>query len=275
MTVTVLGMGDTRMRPGHIEFHIKVWYLRDWLKEQLAQGLIKPDDLVVFLDGYDVIVRGDKAAILQAWQALGSPDIVLSGERYCWPDREEADAFDKLAQAAGSTSEFRYLCSGMYAGKAGVLSAALNTLPELAVADDDQRMWTRAFKAHGARWGMKLDRDHVMLPSANGHTEEEAMANTAPLLHLNGSGGKTLLDNLFRRLYPMALQPGDVPLGRKGAGLVTVKDTGPVELSTPVSTADCSAVTPLAVSLAFVSAGLLVAVVFIIYMAVRTRRQQQ
>ena len=47
----------------------------------------KNDSIVVFADGYDVIVQHDVDKFYSKYQELGSPELLFSGESYCFPFR--------------------------------------------------------------------------------------------------------------------------------------------------------------------------------------------
>ena len=211
----VLGVGDDRMRPGSVNFSIKLEYSKAWLSKQLASGTVRDNDLVFVVDGYDVVVTGTEADIRAAYRALGKPPIVLSGEKLCYPDAEVRPHFD-----ARSTQPYRYICAGMVAGRARALLTALESLPELNVPGerDDQRMWTRAFMAHGDAVGMVIDTSHQLLPSVNGDDFETVRQKHAPFMHFNGLC-KDMLPAYMRYRFPdvPAASPYDVILYTVGA----------------------------------------------------------
>ena len=223
--VEVLALGDVRMRPGHVEFQIKFEYVKKWLVDHMEnsatapcssiQPLVRPDDLIVVVDGYDVFVRGDEDAILRAWRDMKEPYILLSGECYCWPDGDKAAFFDKEADKH-APSKHKYICAGLFAGTAKNVHHALS-LPELNVPGekDDQRMWTNAYMAHGARLGMAIDRQHRMLPSINRLSLQEMLALKAPFLHFNSTGPKEQMPAVFKAIFPDLLSPSGEAVATK------------------------------------------------------------
>lgn len=194
----VLGVGDSRMRPGSVNFSIKLEYAKAWLERQLASGAVRDNDLVFVVDGYDVVVTGGEADMRAAYRGLGSPLVVLSGERACYPDASARPYFD-----ARSSSPYRYICAGMFAGRARHLYNVLRDTPELNVPGerDDQRMWTRAFMAHGDALGIVIDTAHALLPSVNGDDAVTIRGKRAPFMHFNGLC-KDKLPNYMRHRFP-------------------------------------------------------------------------
>ena len=74
---TVLGADIDAPRPPAI----KLTLLHAWLRRGLATGGMALTDLVVFVDGFDTIFRGGTAAMLAAWRACGSPQLLLAAEQ--------------------------------------------------------------------------------------------------------------------------------------------------------------------------------------------------
>jgi len=86
----------------------KVNLVRDFL------ATTKDDDIVLFLDGYDVVINDDLATVVQRLKDMES-DVVFAAEKTCWPDASMAPLFPSCE------TEYKYLNSGLYVGKAGAL----------------------------------------------------------------------------------------------------------------------------------------------------------
>ena len=133
VNLTVLGMGQP-WRGGDMARQAgggqKVNLLRPAL-EDLAE-----DQIVLFMDGYDVVVTGHVRRILASYEQLGTA-VVFAAEPFCWPDRELADRYPE------TDSPWRFLNSGCFIGRAGALRQLLSK--PIADADDDQLYYTRQF----------------------------------------------------------------------------------------------------------------------------------
>ena len=161
----------------------------------LNSNAIPPDDLVMFVDGYDVVLNGSKREISRRFHAIarGRDVAVFAAELFCWPDR---DLEDEYAQRRPTNSAFKYLNSGTYMGRASTLKRILNENFEgLDDTADDQRVFTSVF----------LRTDDIVLDHATAiflavcgaepHLEElkgrwrNALTGTDPLVyHGNGCG---------------------------------------------------------------------------------------
>jgi len=87
-------------------------------------------DVVLFVDGYDVIINDTLPTILERYEDMGA-DIIFAAEKNCWPDPTMASEFPL-------STLYRYLNSGVYIGKVGALKEFLN---EAVPNDSDDQLW--------------------------------------------------------------------------------------------------------------------------------------
>ncbi len=87
-------------------------------------------DVVMFVDGYDVIINDTLPTILERYEDMGA-DIIFAAEKNCWPDPTMASQFPL-------STLYRYLNSGVYIGKVGALKKFLN---EAVPNDSDDQLW--------------------------------------------------------------------------------------------------------------------------------------
>tara|TARA_R110002074_G_scaffold57157_2_gene140739 strand:- start:4099 stop:5850 length:1752 start_codon:yes stop_codon:yes gene_type:complete len=89
-------------------------------------------DVVLFVDGYDVIINDTLHTILERYEDMGA-DIIFAAEKNCWPDVTMASEFPL-------STLYRYLNSGAYIGKVGALKEFLN---EAVPNDSDDQLWVQ------------------------------------------------------------------------------------------------------------------------------------
>ena len=87
-------------------------------------------DVVLFVDGYDVIINDTLPTILERYEDMGA-DIIFAAEKNCWPDPTMASQFPL-------STLYRYLNSGVYMGKVSALKEFLN---EAVPNDSDDQLW--------------------------------------------------------------------------------------------------------------------------------------
>uniref|UniRef100_A0A1I8JKP9 Fe2OG dioxygenase domain-containing protein n=2 Tax=Macrostomum lignano TaxID=282301 RepID=A0A1I8JKP9_9PLAT len=158
----------------------------DWLGGDVSRGAgggqkillmrraladVPDDQLVLFSDAYDAVFLAGQAAIRSAFEASGA-GVLISAERFCWPDQSLADKYPK--PPAGRKTA--YLNSGGYMGKAGELRRLLNYAP-ITDSDDDQLFLTRAFLNPDLRQRhrMALDYDCSVFQTLNGALSEVSL----------------------------------------------------------------------------------------------------
>jgi hypothetical protein len=88
-------------------------------------------DVVMFVDGYDVIINDTLPTILERYEDMGA-DIIFAAERQCWPDATMSPQFPV------ASTPYKYLNSGVYMGKVSYLKAFFN---EAVPNDSDDQLW--------------------------------------------------------------------------------------------------------------------------------------
>jgi len=98
---------------------MKIRLLREYLTK------LKPHDVVLFTDAYDVFYTGSLEEIVRRYLDTKF-DILFAGENNCWPDESLGDLFPD------TISEYKYLNSGTFIGT----SSAILQLIQSDVPDD-------------------------------------------------------------------------------------------------------------------------------------------
>ena len=118
------------------------------LKKELQK--LDDDDLILFVDGYDVIFLTGTEEIEQKWNNLTIDPLVkviFGSEKAIWPDPSIADKFPE------SESEYRFLNSGNFMGKVKDLKKI--TEEEISDSGDDQLYYQHKFLSK--KYGIQLD----------------------------------------------------------------------------------------------------------------------
>ena len=125
----VLGAGEEgwdTSKPGSIrKLH--------WLRRELQSDEDLRRSVVLAVDGYDTLPVVSAAELLRRFAGMES-DIVIAGERTCWPDKTLAARFDKLA--GDDPAPYRYPCSGTFMGFGEDILTALDAGLDDAHRDD-------------------------------------------------------------------------------------------------------------------------------------------
>ena len=87
--------------------------LSDYLEE------INSDELILFTDGYDAVFLTGENEMIDKYRRFNK-DLVFSTETNCWPDKNLAPLYPE------TDSPYKYLNSGGFLGKAGLIKELLN-----------------------------------------------------------------------------------------------------------------------------------------------------
>jgi hypothetical protein len=124
------------------------------LKDDLLNAYLqdeKDEEIILFTDGNDAIFNASEEEILSKFSEFKS-DLVFSAEVECWPDKELAHQYIN-----NNTTPYKYLNSGGFIGKAGLIKELLNDIDyDLEnYPKSNQYLWTKRFLKNSGR--IKLD----------------------------------------------------------------------------------------------------------------------
>ncbi len=91
---------------------------------------LNDDEIVMFVDAFDVILVADKEVILEKFLRMNTP-FLMSAEKNCYPPH-------LIARYPPMQNPFRYINTGSYIGYVDVLKAWLNDLPPINPNASDQ-----------------------------------------------------------------------------------------------------------------------------------------
>ena len=186
----ILGLNENRQIgwEGTGNFGVKLRETRDFVFNEK----IRPQDIVLFTDAYDVVYGGSQIEVLKRFIQQKKP-IMFGCESQCHPDKEESSKYPE------QTTEFPYLNSGMFIGYVWALRYCLLDY-KYNDADDDQRYWTKQYLQYP--WLFNLDYENQLFLNTEDmdwdkFTWENTKAtykNSNPqFVHVNGPD-KTKLD---------------------------------------------------------------------------------
>ena len=148
--IYILGLQENRTIgwEGTANFGVKLRETRDFL----FQPQIRPQDIVLFTDAYDVVYCGSQSETGKRFLEMDKP-IVFGCESHCHPDANLASLYPNR------DVEFPYLNSGMFIGYAWALRHCLVQY-EYNDAHDDQRFWTQQYFRQP--WMFGLDHENKL-----------------------------------------------------------------------------------------------------------------
>lgn len=103
----------------------KLLYVRDYIET------LPDSDVVLFVDGYDVLILEEEQTLLNKFINSGHCFIV-SGERYCWP------LINRCSEFPVQPTSFRFVNSGVYIGYVHALKTFFGKIPAINPKISDQ-----------------------------------------------------------------------------------------------------------------------------------------
>lgn len=172
--------GDIANEPGGGQ---KINLLRPMLEQ------LEPNEPVLFVDGYDVVITSHAADILDTWHKICQERPLFAAEVHCWPEPNLTSNYPERP------TPYRFLNSGAFIGYAGAL---LNMINFESIEDhhDDQLYYTLRYLAR--IHDIVLDHHCDLFQCLNGSLEDVVVdegrgqifnqrTNTWPMVvHANG-----------------------------------------------------------------------------------------
>ena len=196
------------------------------------------DDVVMFVDGYDVLINEFEEGIIERYLSFHSK-VLFAAEKVCWPDRSLESAFPEPANG------YRYLNSGCFIGVVSELKKII--ADSLNDTDDDQLYFQKKYLTK--QYDIKLDHEGYvfqcvsMVEDKIGINRFKQIVNsetscTGVILH--GNGGPKAKEKFD--LICNALNPPKAPTVHKFANTKNYEVVGPeiikMQFMTPQMCAD-------------------------------------
>ncbi|KAI0987467.1 hypothetical protein GJ496_005508 [Pomphorhynchus laevis] len=140
-TYEVLGMGD-KWIGGDVQRTIGGGQKINILRKFLETSNLKNDDILLYIDGYDVIVNGNSSQLIEKF--LNSKmQLIFSAEHFCWPDPQLKEAYSPVKE-----NESRFLNSGGFIGFVEFIRDKMLGSNEVPDDSDDQLFYTNYYLEH-------------------------------------------------------------------------------------------------------------------------------
>ncbi|KAM7543176.1 hypothetical protein Aperf_G00000010653 [Anoplocephala perfoliata] len=197
--VRVLGSGENWLGGDVIHFPgggQKVRLLREALEPFAADN----ENLVLFVDSYDVVFMDTEDVFLQKYDALNHR-VIFGAEKFCWPQTFLATKYPPVKE-----TESRFLNSGLFVGPVADIYRIVTNSP-IENEDDDQLYYTKIFLDPSLRQELDIALD----------TRSELFQN------LNGALEDVSIDYKDDTGYLVNTKTGSQPVITHGNGPIKVK----------------------------------------------------
>lgn len=193
LDLTVLGMG--MVYPGN---GLKLILIDEFLKT------VHKNDIVLFVDAYDVLILADEKTILKKFYAKNTP-VIVSAETFCYPLLLRDEEFPP------SPTPFRFINTGSIMGYVRDLKQILRDMKPLIPNIDDQGQVAEFFLKNKHRFFLdyhadlfltlhNVSKDSLKVNKKARKVKCLLTGSTPLLVHGNGNG-KDLYNELYQVLF--------------------------------------------------------------------------
>lgn len=197
--IDILGLGLPYKGNGQ-----KLVFLKSYLSK------IPDSDVVLFVDGFDVLILQDKKTIMDKFLAIGAP-FVISVELDCGP-------FPNLASRyPPSPTAFRFINAGLYMGYAWFMKTLLEELSPIQANKSDQGQLTVYYLDHQSDFYLDyycelflnllcLRSSDILINPSRGTVDCLITGSTPCMVHGNGRK-KYLYEKIYKALFGRYTHP--------------------------------------------------------------------
>ena len=191
-----------------------------WLRKELENGDLD-HSVILAADGYGTLPVVHADELLKRFAEMDA-DLVISGERTCWPDVSLAPDLDRFHAASPlPEAPYRYPCSGLFAGFAADLQCVLRAGTDSATKDDQfylqRRMLDDGIAGDERRWRVdgeaylfqSIARSEDDIERRGGHPFNHATQCHPAIVHANGVSEMDLARPLAYREPKLAEDVGE------------------------------------------------------------------
>lgn len=166
----------------------------DAFKKWFENANPDPDEVIIFVDGYDVVQRRTDLDNFENEFMKFGVDIVFSAETVCWPSAWMAHLFPP------SPTRYRWPNSGTFVGRAWAIKKMIE-FDAYRLAYDDQGYIHDFFIRGADMCKMALDYNQVLFQTGTGVEWSELDNTQAWFVHFNGKSHLTKTNESILDIY--------------------------------------------------------------------------
>lgn len=155
-------IGEGRPYPGH---GAKIEYVIEYLSVQ------DPDEIVMYVDGYDVVFLAGAEEIERKFRAFGHP-FVFSTEQNCNVNGGLFARFPVWFRYPKGKGPYRFINAGTFVGKAGYMRDLLRRI-DATQAASDQTVINRYYVKHQSEFALDYEQEIFTCTAGRTGLEEE------------------------------------------------------------------------------------------------------
>ena len=178
----IIGLKSSYVNIGLGKKYIDLFSKLEALKEFVNK--IDPEEILIFVDGYDVVQRRTDLEVFNDIFLKSGFDIIFSAETYCWPNPWIAYLFPQVPIHSSCPLPYRFPNSGTFVGRAGAIKKMLEW-DEFRITYDDQG-YVHDFYLRNKEVKMCLDTQQILFQTGTGVRWTSIDNTQAWFVHFNG-----------------------------------------------------------------------------------------
>ena len=178
----IIGLKSEYINIGLGKKYVDLFSKFDALKEFL--GSIDPQEIIIFVDGYDVVQRRTDLTNFESKFIESGADLIFSAETYCWPNPWIAYQFPQVPPSKTGPLPYRFPNSGTFVGYAGAVKRMLEW--DVYRMNHDDQGYVHDFYLRCKDLKIALDVEQILFQTGTGIRWSVLDTCPAWFVHFNG-----------------------------------------------------------------------------------------
>ena len=178
----IIGLKSGYINIGLGKKYVDLFSKFDALKEFL--GSIDPQEIIIFVDGYDVVQRRTDLTNFESKFIESGADLIFSAETYCWPNPWIAYQFPQVPPSKTGPLPYRFPNSGTFVGYAGAVKRMLEW--DVYRMNHDDQGYVHDFYLRCKDLKIALDVEQILFQTGTGIRWSVLDTCPAWFVHFNG-----------------------------------------------------------------------------------------
>ena len=178
----IIGLKSEYINIGLGKKYVDLFSKFDALKEFL--GSIDPQEIIIFVDGYDVVQRRTDLTNFESKFIESGADLIFSAETYCWPNPWIAYQFPQVPPSKTGPLPYRFPNSGTFVGYAGAVKRMLEW--DVYRMNHDDQGYVHDFYLRCKDLKIALDVEQILCQTGTGIRWSVLDTCPAWFVHFNG-----------------------------------------------------------------------------------------
>jgi len=203
----IIGLKSPYINIGLGKKYIDLFSKFDALKEFVET--IDPQEILVFVDGYDVVQRRTDLDEFEYIFVNSGLDIIFGAETYCWPNPWIAYQFPQVQLHSSCPLPYRFPNSGTFVGRAWAIKKMLEW--DVFRLNEDDQGYVHDFYLRNKELKLGLDTQQTIFQTGTAVRWSEIDKTRAWFVHFNGKSHHAKDGTSIMERYAAGIEISPVP----------------------------------------------------------------